>query len=63
VDIAAYPTFYGNAALGAYFEPIALSRLDEEEKGQWQRAKEIAIADGTFCVMHPAHCAVGTKPT
>ncbi len=62
-DIVAYPTFHGSAALGTYYEPIALSRLDAEEKDLWQRAKEIAIADGTFCVMHPAHCAVGTKPT
>jgi hypothetical protein len=62
-DMVAYPTFHGSAALGTYYEPIALSRLDAEEKEMWQRAKDIAIADGTFCVMHPAHCAVGTKPT
>jgi SAM-dependent methyltransferase len=62
-DIVAYPTFHGSAALGNYYEPIVLSRLNTEEKNLWHRAKEIAVADGTFSVMHPAHCAVGTKPT
>jgi SAM-dependent methyltransferase len=61
-DIVAYPTFHGNAALGAYYEPVIRSRFDADEDRAWQRAKEIAIADGTFTVMHPAHCAIGTKP-
>jgi len=62
-DIIAYPTFHGNAALATYYEPIILSRLDPDEEEAWQRAKKIAIAEGTFGIMHPAHCAVATKPS
>ena len=61
-EIIAYPTFHGSATLGAYYEPISLSHLNDEEQATWHTAKSAAIADGTFSVMHPAHCAIGTKP-
>ena len=60
--VVTYPTFHGNAMLAAYYEPISLSLLNENERVAWQSAKSTAIADGSYFVMHPAHCAVGTKP-
>jgi SAM-dependent methyltransferase len=61
-DVVAYPSFYGGKAMETYFEPMALSHLDDEEKGAWHAAKATALADGTFYMMHPVHCAFGTKP-
>ncbi len=61
-EVVAYPTFHGSATLGAYYEPISLSHLNDEERAKWHTAKSRAIADGTFSIMHPAHCAIGTKP-
>ena len=60
--VIAYPTFFGGAAHQDYFEPIALSRLDDDEQAAWRAAKETALAEGTYYMMHPAHCAIGTKP-
>jgi SAM-dependent methyltransferase len=62
-SVIAYPTFFGGAAHQDYFEPIVLSRLDANEKVAWRAAKETALAEGTYYMMHPAHCAVGTKPS
>ncbi len=61
-NVVAYPTFHGSKALRAYYEPVALSHLNADEKAAWRTAKAAAIADGTFNMMHPAHCAIGTKP-
>ncbi len=61
-SVIAYPTFFTGAAHQDYFEPIALSRLDDDEQAAWRTAKEAALAEGTYYMMHPAHCAVGTKP-
>ena len=61
-DVVAYPSFHGSQALRAYYEPMALSHLNDEEKAAWHAAKATALADGTFYMMHPAHCAIGTKP-
>jgi SAM-dependent methyltransferase len=61
-DIVAYPSFYGGKAMEAYFEPMALSQLDDEEKEAWHAAKATALTDGTFYMMHPVHCGFGTKP-
>jgi SAM-dependent methyltransferase len=60
--VIAYPTFFGGEAHQDYFEPIALSRLNDAEQAAWRVAKATALAKGTFYMMHPAHCAVGTKP-
>jgi SAM-dependent methyltransferase len=60
--VIAYPTFFGGEAHQDYFEPITLARLDDQEQAAWKAAKAVALADGTFYMMHPAHCAVGTKP-
>lgn len=60
--VIAYPTFFGGEAHQDYFEPIALSRLNDEERTAWRVAKAAALAEGTFYMMHPAHCGVGTKP-
>ena len=61
-DVAAYPSFYGGKAMETYFEPLALSQLDDGEKEAWHAAKAKALANGTFYMMHPVHCAFGTKP-
>jgi SAM-dependent methyltransferase len=61
-EVMAYPTYHGSVALQAAFEPMALSHLNDEEKTAWQAAKAKAIAEGTFYVMHPVHCAIGKKP-
>ena len=61
-DVVAYPSFHGSQALRDYYEPMALSHLNDEEKAAWHAAKATALADGTFYMMHPAHCAIGTKP-
>jgi hypothetical protein len=41
---------------------MALSHLNDDEKDAWHAAKATALNDGTFYVMHPAHCSIGTKP-
>ena len=51
----------GGKAMKEYYEPIALSHLDDDEKSLWNEAKATALADGTFYIMHPVHCAIGTK--
>lgn len=61
--VIAYPTFFSGEAHQDYFEPIALARLNDQEQAVWQAAKATALADETFYMMHPAHCAVGTKPS
>lgn len=61
-SVIAYPTFFTGAAHQDYFEPIILSRLDDDERAAWRTAKEAALAEGSYYMMHPAHCAVGTKP-
>lgn len=61
-NVTAYPSFHGCSAFLSALEPSALSHLDEGEQAAWHAAKGEAIADGTFYMMHPAHCAVGTKP-
>jgi SAM-dependent methyltransferase len=61
VDVAAYATFYGGVTMEAYFEPVALAALNPDEIAAWQAAKATAVAEGTFFMMHPVHCAVGTK--
>ena len=45
-----------------FVEPIALSRLDSGEIEEWESARAAAIAEGTYYVSWPAHCAVGVKP-
>jgi len=60
-EVIAYPSFYGGKAMEEYFEPVALSQLDSDEKSLWNEAKATALADRTFYMMHPVHCAIGTK--
>jgi SAM-dependent methyltransferase len=61
-EVVTYPSFYGGKAMEVYYEPMALSQLDEKEKEAWNAAKATALADGTFYMMHPVHCASGIKP-
>lgn len=61
-DVIAYPSFYGGKAMEEYYEPVALSHLDDDEIFLWNEAKATALADGSFYMMHPVHCAIGTKP-
>jgi SAM-dependent methyltransferase len=61
-EVVTYPSFYGGKAMEVYFEPMALSQLDKKEKEAWNAAKATALADGTFYMMHPVHCASGIKP-
>jgi SAM-dependent methyltransferase len=60
-DIIAYPSFHGCTAFRTALEPSALSHLNDTEKAAWHAAKTTALANGTFYMMHPAHCAIGTK--
>ncbi len=60
-NISAYPSLHGSPVPHSYYEPMALAHLDAEETAAWHSAKATAIADGTFCMMHPTHCAIGTE--
>jgi SAM-dependent methyltransferase len=60
-DVIAYPTYHGGEVLPDFYEPYALSHLTAEELEQWHIAKRAAVAEGTYYMMHPAHCAIGTK--
>jgi ubiquinone/menaquinone biosynthesis C-methylase UbiE len=37
------------------------SRLNADEAAEWQKARELGEAEGTFFISWPHHCAVGTK--
>jgi hypothetical protein len=39
-----------------------LSALTTEETEEWHVAMAQAVADGTYFIGQPFHCAVGTKP-
>jgi SAM-dependent methyltransferase len=40
-----------------------LSALTEEETAEWHMGMTQAVAEGTYFIAQPFHCAVGTKPT
>ena len=61
-DVVAYPSFHGCSAFLRNYEPSALSHLNDEEQTAWHAAKAEAVKNDTFFMMHPAHCAIGTKP-
>jgi hypothetical protein len=39
-----------------------LGVLSAEETQEWHEALVQAVADGTYLIAAPFHCAVGTKP-
>ena len=39
-----------------------LGALTAEETQEWHLAMAQAVADGTYFIAQPFHCAVGTKP-
>ena len=41
---------------------MLVAELDEAETRTWQAARDAAVADGTFLVTWPHHCAVGSVP-
>ncbi len=45
-----------------YREDHVLSLLTEEELGVWHEARAKAAQEGLLMMVHPLHCAVGTKP-
>ncbi len=56
--------------ISTFSEPIRLQflqggilpTLTAEEAAEWRAAANQAVADGTFFIATPFHCAVGTKP-
>ena len=39
-----------------------LAALTAEETQEWHMGMAQAVADGTYFIAQPFHCAVGTKP-
>lgn len=46
----------------ARYQQQILAALTAAEAAAWRASAERAIADGTFFIAQPFHCAVGTKP-
>ena len=46
-----------------YVQAAFEAHFDQAETAEWQSARAITEAEGTFLWTYPHHCAVGTKPT
>ena len=47
---------------GQFSHGASLAALSTEETQEWQAGMAQAVADGTYFIAQPFHCAVGTKP-
>jgi ubiquinone/menaquinone biosynthesis C-methylase UbiE len=65
-DLKLFPqymmTYDPDGVIWRYYEPYALTLLDDGERAQWYEARAQAVADGSIFYARPLHCAVGTKP-